>query len=130
MGRGVGVGEAVWSIVISCIILIMSITPVWKSRAKPARPPIMLDMRIRRDYRLSRCCHTAACAQAQPGCRAFEQDLAPKAHKPRGPAAGLGADPARLFDQPLVLDKPPEILLVQQHARQRLDRALQLQQRE
>src|SRR6516165_7518651 len=37
-----GVGEAVWSIVISSIILIMSITRVWKSRAKFARPPIML----------------------------------------------------------------------------------------
>src|SRR6516225_10272378 len=109
----VGVGETVWSIVISSIILNMSITRVWKSRAEFARPPIMLDMRIRREYRLSRDCHTAAGAQPQSGCRAFEQDFAAKAHEPGRPAAGLGADPTRFLDQTLMLDEAPKILLVQ-----------------
>src|SRR5439155_17959853 len=129
-GPAAGVGDAVWSIVISSIILIMSIIPVWKSRAEFARPPIMLDMRIRRECPLSRYCHTARGPEPQPGCRTFEQDLAPEAHEPRRPAAGLGADAAGFLDQALVLDKPPEILFVQPHAGQRLDRALQLQQRE
>src|SRR6516225_6210167 len=111
----VGVGEAVWSIDISSIILTMSITRVWKSRAKFARPPIMLDMRISRETALSRYCHTASGAQPQSR---------------RRPAAGLSADPAGLFDQTLVLDETPEILLVQPHSRQRLDGALQLQQGE
>src|ERR1700752_2545797 len=104
----------------------MSIIRVCKSRAKFARPPIMLDMRISRGCALSRYCHTTSGAQSQTGCRTFEQDLAPKAHEPRWPAAGFRADPAGLFDQTLVLDETPKILLVQSHPRQRLDRALQL----
>src|SRR6516165_10546839 len=115
-----GVGETVWSIVISSIILILSITRVWKSRAKFARPPIMLDMRISRGCPLSRYCHTASGAQPESRRRSFEQDLSPEAHEARRPAAGLGADPAGLFYQTLLLDETPEILLVQPYPRQRL----------
>src|SRR6516162_8683786 len=104
----------------------MSITRVWKNRTEAPRPPIMLDMRIRRENRLSRYCHTTSGAQPQSRCEAFEQDFAPKADEPGWPAAGLDTDPAGFFDQALMLDETPEILLVQPHARQGLDRALQL----
>ena len=68
-------------------------------------------------------------AQAQAGGGAFEQDFAAKADEARRAAAGLGADPAGFLDQALLLDQAAEILLMQPHAGQRLDRALQLQQR-
>ena len=67
----------------------------------------MLDMRIRRECRLSRYCHTASGAQPQSGCRTFEQHLAPETHEPRRPAAGFAAYPAGLLDQTLVLDETP-----------------------
>ena len=111
-------------------MLIMSII---LSPEKPGELPgfrIMLDMRISRESRLSRLCHTTPGAQPQPGCRPFEHDLAAEAHEPRRPAAGLRADAAGLLDQALLLDQAAEVLLVQPHAGQRLDRALQLQQRE
>src|SRR5271168_3641630 len=94
-------------------ILSLSISAVRKSRAKPARHSVMLHMRISRLKLSSRCHRTAAGTQAQTGRRALEQHLAAKAHEPGGPPARRGADPAGLFDQALLLDKPPKILLVQ-----------------
>src|SRR5207245_1861170 len=83
---------------------------------------IMLDMRISGESRLSRYCHTTRCAQPQPRGRTFEHDIAPEAHEPRRPPAGLRAYPAGFFDQTLVLDETSKILLVQPHPRQRLHR--------
>src|SRR6516164_2164860 len=116
--------------VISSVILILSIIRVWKSQAEFARPPIMLDMRIRWESWLSRYCHTAAGTQPQSGCGSLEQHLAPKTHEPRRSPPGLGADPAGFLYQTLMLDEPAKILFVQPHPRQCFDRALQLQQRE
>jgi hypothetical protein len=53
--------------------------------------------------------------QPEPGCGTFKKDFAAKADHARRPPAGLDADPAGFFDKPLLLDEPPEILLVQPH---------------
>jgi hypothetical protein len=63
-----------------------------------------------------RCHRTTAGTRPQTGRRPLEQHLSAKAHEPRGPPAGRGADPAGLLDQTLLLDKAPKILLVQPHA--------------
>ena len=57
------------------------------------------------------------------------QDFAAEANEAGGVAAGLGGGPTGFLDEALLLDETTEILLVQPHARQRLNRAPQLQQR-
>src|SRR6267154_41499 len=69
-------------------------------------------------------------AQAQTGSRALEQHLAAKADEARRPAAGRRADLPGFLDEALLLDEAAEILLVQPDTGERLDGALQLQQRE
>src|SRR5436190_11431620 len=85
----------------------------------------------RMEYRRGRLAdHSPAGAEAQAGRGALEQHLAAEAHEPRRPAAGRGADLAGFLDQTQLLDEPTEILLVQPDTGERLDGALQLQERE
>src|SRR5258708_6590774 len=119
----------------------MSISGVRKSRAAGHRPAaaIMLRMRIRSIIPPSRGCHPKSSrhgryappgAQAQTGSRALEQHLAAKADEARRPAAGRRADLPGFLDEALLLDEAAEILLVQPDTGERLDGALQLQQRD
>src|SRR5215471_14365355 len=65
-----------------------------------------------------------------PRRRAFPQYLAAETELLRRTAAGFARQPPCALDKPLRFDQAAEILLMQANARQGLDRALQLQERE
>jgi hypothetical protein len=68
--------------------------------------------------------------QAQPRGRPRRQDLAAEAEQLGRAAAGVGVLAAQALDQVLALDHAAEVLLVQRHAGDGLDRALQGRQGE
>ncbi len=104
---------------------------VRKSRAGPARHSYAAYENKARKARSSRAVIMRRPARSRrPGAGRSSSTSRRKrtSRAGRPPVAALIA--AGLLDQPLLLDEPAEILLVQPHAGQRLDRALQLQQGE
>src|SRR5579885_1093078 len=62
--------------------------------------------------------------QAHPRRRPFDQDLPAEAETLGGPAAGAALPLASPLDQAALLHQPAEVLLVERHARERLDALL------